>query len=174
VLWVVTGAAWLLVLGMAAVPAVMAGMPAMAASMLGAGGVSPGPVLAVFAGGWIVMVAAMMLPTTVPMARLVTRVGAPMAPFYAAYVGVWMAAGLLGLGLATAVSRLMVGVPSSFVLAGAFAIAGAAQFSPVTRRCLTACRDPRAFLFTRYRRGPAGRGRSGCATRCSAWAAAGR
>jgi predicted metal-binding membrane protein len=156
VLWVVTGAAWLLMLGMAAAPAVMAGMPAMAASMLGAGGISPGPVLAVFVGGWIVMVAAMMVPTTVPMARLVTRLGAPRAPFYAAYVAVWVAAGLLGLGLATAVSRLTVGVPSSYVLAGALAIAGAAQFSPVTRRCLTVCRDPHAFLFARYRRGPGG------------------
>lgn len=156
VLWAVTGAAWLLMLVMAAVPAAMAGMPAMAASALGGGGTTPGPLLLAFAGGWVVMVAAMMLPTTVPMARLMTRVTPRTAPFYAAYIVVWLVAGLVGLGLSTLVSRLTTGVAPSIVLAGALVLAGAAQFSPLTRRCLTVCRDPRAFLFTRYRRGAGG------------------
>lgn len=36
-----------------------------------------------------------------------------------------------------------------------FGLAGLAQFSPLTRRCLRACRDPRAFLCRYYRRGVA-------------------
>ena len=60
------------------------------------------------------------------------------------------------------------------VLAGALALAGVAQFTPLTRRCLRACRDPRGFLFQHYRRGRPQPGRWAFDTGCTAWAAAGR
>ncbi len=160
VLWIVTGAAWITTLGLMAVPAAMGTMPAMAVTDL-AGGTSPRALaLAVFTGGWVVMVAAMMLPTTVPMARMVVVVTSEvpdrrrvLTAFFGAYVVVWVAAGLLGLGGAVLVARATAGLPDHLVLAGALALAGAFQFSPLKKRCLTLCRDPRAFLFTRYRRG---------------------
>ena len=45
------------------------------------------------------------------------------------------------------------------VLAGALALAGGLQFTALKQRCLTPCRDPRAFLFPHYRRGVGGAGR---------------
>jgi predicted metal-binding membrane protein len=36
------------------------------------------------------------------------------------------------------------------------ALAGGFQFSKLKRSCLTNCRDPRAFLYQRYRRGARG------------------
>jgi predicted metal-binding membrane protein len=40
-----------------------------------------------------------------------------------------------------------------FLAAVALVVAGLAQFIPVTRRRLTACRDPEAFLIQHFRRG---------------------
>jgi predicted metal-binding membrane protein len=165
-LWAVTGVAWLVTLVLMVVPAAMGTMPSMAAADLAAPdrpGAAPVATVAVFALGWIVMVAAMMLPTTVPMARLVVVVTSDvpdrrrvLATFAGAYAAVWTAAGLVGLGAATLLARAAAGVPGHLVLAGALALAGAFQFSPLKKRCLTRCRDPRAVLFTRYRPGAGG------------------
>jgi predicted metal-binding membrane protein len=124
--------------------------------------------LPVLAGSWLLMIGAMMLPTTVPMVRMYLvvsarqpRPGAARAAFFGGYVAVWAAFGLLALtgamGLraaADAVPALDVGPRAT--LAGVLALAGGFQFSKLKRSCLTQCRDPRAFLYQHYRRGARG------------------
>ena len=48
------------------------------------------------------------------------------------------------------------------------------QFSPLKRICLARCRTPMGFLVGEWRGGRFGGFAMGCATACSAWAAAGR
>ena len=74
-LWGLTGAAWLVLLALRLVPHGHLAHPAHAVAGVAAGVAWP-LVIAAFAGGWLVMVAAMMLPTTVPMARMFTVVSA--------------------------------------------------------------------------------------------------
>src|SRR5262249_47259921 len=65
----------------------------------------PGPAqVAAYAAIWVVMVGAMMLPTTVPMARLLASVsarvaapGAVLMSLYASYLAVWSGFGVLAL-----------------------------------------------------------------------------
>ncbi|GEL17394.1 DUF2182 domain-containing protein [Pseudonocardia asaccharolytica] len=124
--------------------------------------------LLVFAGSWLVMIGAMMLPTTVPMVRLFTvvsarqpRPAAARAAFLAGYLALWMAFALVALAAATGIQAVVARWPwldarPQWVLAGVLAIAGAFQFSPLKQRCLTQCRDPKAFLYLHYRRGARG------------------
>jgi predicted metal-binding membrane protein len=114
-----------------------------------------------------------MLPTTVPMARLVaavsTRVAQPgpvLTVLYASYLAVWSAFGLLALagnvGLHDVASHWsFLGAHPGLVLAGALGLAGGFQFTRLKERCLTACRDPMSMLWQHYRRGPAGAWRLG-------------
>lgn len=119
------------------------------------------------AGAWLEMIAAMMLPTTIPMVRMFNVVSArgprptaARAAFLAGYLALWMVFCLGALAAATGIrawaTLSQVGWISArpgLVLAAALAIAGAFQLSPLKDRCLTQCRDPRAFLFAHYRRG---------------------
>ncbi len=122
---------------------------------------------------WVVMVGAMMLPTTVPMARLVASVTARivdpapvLSALYASYFAVWSAFGLvafvgdLGVGLATNRWSWLAEHPG-LPLAATLALAGGFQFSRLKDRCLTACRDPMSMLWRHYRRGLAGAWRLG-------------
>lgn len=126
------------------------------------------PRLMAFAGAWLVMIGAMMLPTTVPVVRLFVRATAA-APgrfrartiFVVAYAGVWLLFALVALAGDTQLHALVHRWPwlhdhEPLILAGALLVAGAAQFSPLTTRCLRLCRDPRAYLMARYRRGTRG------------------
>lgn len=124
--------------------------------------------LLVFAGAWLVMVGAMMLPTTVPMVRMFQVVSAGQdrpwvarAAFLVGYLAVWMAFALVAVAAASGLQLLVtqsswLQARPQLVLAAALAIAGAFQFSPLKDRCLTQCRDPKAFLFQHYRRGIGG------------------
>ena len=60
------------------------------------------------------------------------------------------------------------------VLAGALALAGGVQFTALKQRCLTLCRDPRAMLFRHYRRGAPAAWALGARHGLSCSAAAGR
>jgi predicted metal-binding membrane protein len=164
-LWAVGGACWLLLAGLA----VMAPGLANHHGVLGAlaTGRNPVLVLGLFAGAWLVMVGAMMLPTTVPMVRLhgvvtarVEHRGGVRAVFLAAYFVVWLTFAWVALLGDAGVHALVeewdwLHDHEGVVLAGALGLAGAAQFAPLTRRCLRVCRDPRGFLFQHYRRGVA-------------------
>jgi predicted metal-binding membrane protein len=164
-LWVMAGAAWLLLIVLA-----LAGSAPLAhhhgvAGALRSGTRSPLVVLAVFAGFWLLMVSAMMLPTTVPMVRMFhtvssgqARPGGARAAFLAAYFAIWLAfaaVALLGdLAVHAMVERwAWLAAHDGLVLAGALALAGGVQFTALKQRCLTVCRDPRAMFFGHYGRG---------------------
>jgi predicted metal-binding membrane protein len=136
------------------------------------GGMGPGaPVrgLLAFVGMWTVMMAAMMLPATAPVAALYARtVTAHRTPrmiaFTAGYVLVWAAAGLPAYALAVGAARggaahVTVGTA---VAAAVFAINGVYQLTPLKDRCLARCRSP-IGLMLRYAsyRGPARHLRAG-------------
>jgi predicted metal-binding membrane protein len=132
------------------------------------GGAGLGPALLLFLVAWQVMVAAMMLPSSLPLVRMyaAASAGAPergrsLAAFLGAYAVVWSAFGLLAFGgdaalhAAVAASPWLLShdwaiAPSVLMLAGAF------QFTSLKDACLRACRHPASFLRRHYRRGPAG------------------
>jgi predicted metal-binding membrane protein len=122
--------------------------------------------LALFLVAWQVHVAAMMLPTTLPMTGLFNKVAAAQRRpglarfgFHGGYLAVWTAFGiaalvgdalLRGAGGNWLLSRPEWMAGSVLVLAGAF------QFSSLKDRCLDKCRHPRSFLLNHYRQGVAG------------------
>lgn len=127
----------------------------------------PGQLL-IFVAVWTVMVAAMMVPSTLPVARAFARVNAhqprPMATllaFFGAYLMVWT--GFAGVALAfdagihaLAERWTWLAQRPELILAGALGLAGLYQFSPAKDACLRACRSPFATVVTGYRRGVAG------------------
>ncbi|TAM98541.1 MAG: DUF2182 domain-containing protein [Rhodanobacteraceae bacterium] len=140
--------------------------------LLVAGGSAPTLAFAllVVGGAWLEMIAAMMLPTAIPMVRTFATVSAraprpfaAMAAFLGAYVAVWMAFALAAVAAATALQAAAVGggwrwiyVRPDWLLAAVLALAGTFQLSPLKDRCLAMCRDPMTFIFSRYRRGVRG------------------
>jgi predicted metal-binding membrane protein len=113
---------------------------------------------------WAVMIGAMMLPTTVLMARLVTVVSARAphpsrlrAVLAGSYLAVWLAFGLVALVGDTGIHATVNHWPwldehSGLIKAGLLGLAGAVQFSPLKDGCLTACRDPMSMLWQHYGR----------------------
>ncbi len=92
--------------------------------------------VALFLAGWLVMVAAMMLPATLPALRgWALPGGAPatavVARFLAGFAGVWTAAGAFALGFDAAVHEVVHAVPTLtnrrwLVAASLLAVAGTA------------------------------------------------
>jgi predicted metal-binding membrane protein len=164
-LWAAAGAAWLLLIALALVATPRLAHHHGVADALRSGTSPTLVVLAVFAGFWLVMVVAMMLPTTVPMVRMFHKVsagqagpGTARASFLAAYFAIWLAFAAVALAGDLAVHATVerwtwLAAHDGLVLAGALALAGGMQFSALKQRCLTVCRDPRAMLFGHYRRG---------------------
>jgi predicted metal-binding membrane protein len=130
--------------GWLALSARMAGMDA------GPGG-DLGP-LGWFAGTWVVMTAAMMLPASAPVVWRLLRTwpshGPPRAAvFLAGYGTVWMLAGLVGYSLIQAIRGLHLGAlawsSAGRPVAGAsVAAAGLYQLTDVKRRSLARCTGP--------------------------------
>jgi predicted metal-binding membrane protein len=132
------------------------------------GGPGLGPALLLFLVAWQVMVAAMMVPSSLPLVRMfsVASARAPgrsraLAAFLGAYALVWSAFGLVaflgdaGLHALIASSGWLTAndwaiAPSVILLAGAF------QFTPMKEACLRACRHPASFMQRHYRRGVGG------------------
>jgi len=107
-----------------------------------------------FAVSWAVMMAAMMLPATAPMAVAHARLR-PAAPgratlaFVAGYLLAWSAAGLVAYALIEGVRALHLGFlawddAGRYVAAGAILAAALFQLTPVKEACLRRCRDPLA------------------------------
>ncbi|MBL8473679.1 MAG: DUF2182 domain-containing protein, partial [Rhodocyclaceae bacterium] len=119
---------------------------------------------------WVLMMAAMMLPSALPMIRtyayFVTMENSAAvvrrsANFVAGYLLVWMAFSLIatlaqwGLLEARLVSPMM--ESASPVLSGVLLVAaGAFQFTPWKSSCLTRCRSPASFIFGEWRAGNRG------------------
>lgn len=116
----------------------------------------------VYALAWLLMITAMMLPTTLPLLGIFGRVvagrpdaGGLLARVVTGYAIAWFGFGLLAHGLdsllhaAAAQSGWLAGrgwVIGAAVLAGA----GAFQFSALKYRCLERCRTPFAFVNERW------------------------
>jgi predicted metal-binding membrane protein len=123
------------------------------------------PKIALFVGGWAVMVAAMMLPTTLPLVVLfasITRSGATrtqlMTLLLAGYLSVWIGFGLFVYGADFGIHRLAdyahwLHDEKWTIAAATFALAGLYQFSRLKYRCQTECRSPRMFLAQRWHGG---------------------
>lgn len=139
--------------------------PGMPAAMAG-----PWLVFAEFLLLWVVMMAAMMLPSVAPVATMYLKVvrskrTGPAAAHTAAMVGgyllAWAGFGVLAYGLSRSLGTLAPmagpGKPMGMGTAPAtrtvwsaaviLAVAGLYQFSPLKERCLRHCRSPLGFLL---------------------------
>lgn len=113
---------------------------------------------ALYAGAWILMTVAMMLPTTLPLFSAFDRVttgradhGRLLALLGAGYLAVWGAFGLLAHalhgGLLATLARWPVVAWNGWVIGAAvIALAGAFQFSSLKYKCLEKCRTPLSFV----------------------------
>lgn len=123
--------------------------------------------LLVFLIAWQAMVAAMMLPSSLPLIRLYDAVsarqersGRALTAFLAGYAVVWTAFGALAFLGDVVVHRAVDSVPwlaaQPWLIGGSVLIlAGAFQFSELKDSCLSKCRMPGPYLLSHYRRGPA-------------------
>jgi predicted metal-binding membrane protein len=128
-----------------------------------------------FAGSWVLMMAAMMLPSMTPVVGLYDRMRAghgldasATAAFVAGYLATWAAAGLVAYGLVRAGDAIAGGTlawdEAGRPLAGATVLLAAAyQLTPVKDRCLKHCRSPLGFLLSHWRAGRDGAARMGVA-----------
>jgi predicted metal-binding membrane protein len=111
---------------------------------------------------WVLMIAAMMLPTTYPLLAMVRRViaGRPdarrlLALVVAGFVVAWLGFGVLAHG-ADALLRWAAGQSAWFIangwMVGAAVLAGAGlfQWSSLKYRCLDRCRTPFGFVNSRW------------------------
>jgi predicted metal-binding membrane protein len=119
---------------------------------------------------WAVMMAAMMLPTAIPMVltfALVNRererggVVVPAGAFTAGYLGVWalycVGTTIVQWGLHRAALLSPVTLASGPVLGGLLlAVAGIFQWTPWKDACMERCRNPLGFLLTHWRPGHLG------------------
>ena len=116
-----------------------------------------------FAVGWVLMIVAMMLPSSVPLvmtfAALVrrrSRPGALVGLLLAGYLSVWAAFGLAAWVLDRGIHAAVDTVPwlaahPELILGTTLLGAGLWQFSPLRDRCLDECRSPMGFVMNRWR-----------------------
>jgi predicted metal-binding membrane protein len=125
---------------------------------------------------WAVMMAAMMLPSAVPLLLLYDNVlrkqGAPGRPalhVYAMAVGYLAVWAIFSIG-ATLLQRVLSGMlllnpmmemTSGTTIGATLLAAGVYQLTPWKAACLTQCRSPLSFVMQRWRRGMAGALRMG-------------
>ncbi len=125
-----------------------------------------GPVgleVGLFVVGWVLMIVAMMLPSSIPLVMtfgaLVRRRRHPgrlVLLLLAGYLVVWGAFGL-GAWLADrGIHAVVQAVPwlaehPQLIIATTLAAAGLWQFSPLRDRCLEECRSPLGFVMNRWR-----------------------
>jgi predicted metal-binding membrane protein len=124
--------------------------------------------LLLFLVAWQAMIAAMMLPSSLPLIRMFEAVserqerpGRARAAFLGGYALVWTAFGaqaFLGdVGIHTMVDSIPWLHAHEWVIAGGvLAMAGLFQFSDLKEQCLSKCRQPGPYLMSHYRRGPGG------------------
>jgi predicted metal-binding membrane protein len=121
--------------------------------------------LVLFVAAWQLMIVAMMLPSTLPMLRLYggaasrdERPRMARVAFVGGYATVWTVFGALAFVGDATVHQVVDSTPILaahpwWVAAGLLAVAGAAQFLPLTEACLHSCRHPVAYLLHAYRPG---------------------
>ena len=123
-----------------------------------------------FLGLWTLMMAAMMLPSAMPMILVHRRgVAGPdriqtelrTGIFVGAYVLVWGATGIAVWIAARISDALLPMAARPFAVAAILLLAGAYQFTPLKSACLRVCRSPMDFLLTHWYPGVAGEVRLG-------------
>jgi predicted metal-binding membrane protein len=119
--------------------------------------------VSLFAAGWLLMIVAMMLPTSIPLvvtfAALVRRRPHParlVGGVLLGYLAMWSAFGVFAYvgdrGVHAAVDALpWLAEHPQLIAAATLAIAGVWQFSPLKYRCLDECRSPLGFVMNRWR-----------------------
>jgi predicted metal-binding membrane protein len=127
-----------------------------------------GVALVLFLLAWQLMIAAMMLPSSIPLVRLFVAAsrtqphpGRALAAFLAGYVAVWSAFGAAAFVMDLGVHRIVDSVgwlhAHDWAIGGSvLALAGAFQFTRLKDACLKTCRRPSQFMLRHYRRGIAG------------------
>ena len=121
-----------------------------------------------YAAGWVLMIAAMMLPTTLPIVEMFRRIVAGRADrsrlvalLIVGYLTAWLAFGLIAHALDALLRSFAEGFPwiamhAWVVGAIVLGIAGVFQFSALKYRCLDKCHTPFGFITARWRgRAPA-------------------
>jgi predicted metal-binding membrane protein len=131
--------------------------------------------LLAFSGAWLVMIGAMMLPSTMPMVRMFWAVSAHQrrpaparATFAASYLLVWVGFALVALAGDTRIHWTVdhwawLHQREPLILAATLVLAGVYELSPLKDACLRACRSPLAMIGQRYRSGASGGWRVGFA-----------
>jgi predicted metal-binding membrane protein len=134
--------------------------------------------LGFFVGIWVLMMAAMMLPSVGPTVLVYQRLqaarrergepGVPMGSdlLLIGYLAAWTAAGLVGFAILQAGRAVEIDALSwdrgGPLLAGGVIVAAAAyQLTPLKDVCLRHCRGPFSFLLEHWRPGPLGAVRMG-------------
>jgi predicted metal-binding membrane protein len=129
-------------------------------------GVDGGPIAleaALFGAGWVLMIVAMMLPSSIPLVMtfraLVGRRRQPgrlVAMLLVGYLVVWGGFGLAAWVLDRGIHAVVDAVPwltehPHVIIALTLLAAGLWQFSPLRDRCLDECRSPLGFVLNRWR-----------------------
>jgi predicted metal-binding membrane protein len=124
--------------------------------------------LASFLIAWQMMIAAMMLPSSLPLVRLFAGAAAgqpqpraAMAGLVTGYAVVWTAFGaaafIFDVGVHAAVdASAWLRANDGLIGPATLALAGAFQFTPLKDACLRQCRHPAQFLLRYYQRGATG------------------
>ncbi len=146
-------------IAVAVLAAVAWAVTVMLARKMGNGPGTMGLALLPFLGLWVVMMAAMMLPSVAPVAVLWTRLisGASagagravrMSLFLAGYLLTWAAVGMVAFAALTGAGRLLTASPVTAKWLGVaiFIIAGIYQLTPWKDWCLRRCRSPIGALM---------------------------
>lgn len=129
-----------------------------------AGGTGPLPIeAALFSLGWMVMIVAMMLPSSIPLVitfgALVRRRREPgllVVLLLLGYLVIWTGFGLgawiLDRGIHAGVDAIpWLAEHPQLILGSTLLVAGLWQFSPIRDRCLDECRSPLGFVANRWR-----------------------
>ena len=116
-----------------------------------------------YVGGWLLMSAAMMLPTALPLLAIFGRLtgrrsdgGTLMTLVIVGYLLVWGAFGIIAHALDAGLHVLVVATPwlrfnGWMVGAGVLAVAGGFQFTALKYHCLDKCRTPFSFVHQHWR-----------------------
>jgi predicted metal-binding membrane protein len=140
-------------------------------SGIGASGTAGSIVLpvALYLSGWVLMTAAMMLPTILPLLQIFRRLtqrrldrGRLVFAVIAGYLGVWLAFGVAAHSADWLLHQVAERIPwletNSWIIgAGTLLLAGGFQFSRLKYRCLDKCRAPLSFVMEHWRGGHEGK-----------------
>jgi predicted metal-binding membrane protein len=142
----------------------------------GVAGLTMGMTAPIFLATWVVMMAAMMLPSAAPMILMFDAIQAgrsgqgrstvPTSVFVGGYLAVWAAFGVVAYAAALLAGWLSDAWPDLAMIAprigGAVIVAaGVYQLTPLKQACLSKCRTPMQFVLRSWRDGLMGTFRMG-------------